>query len=141
MILISHRGNIDGRIIDKENNPEYVMEALSYGYDVEVDVWYMKGWWLGHDVPQYKCTEEILHLCWCHAKNKDALIYAKNINLPKYFWHENDSYTMTSNGYIWTHSNAEPIENAILVMPEIRKVYANYSYVGICSDYIKKYKI
>ena len=38
MILISHRGNVNGRFEDWENKPEYINDALNLGYDVEVDV-------------------------------------------------------------------------------------------------------
>ena len=38
MILISHRGNINGRDEDRENHPEYIQEALDRGYDVEIDL-------------------------------------------------------------------------------------------------------
>ena len=37
MILISHRGNIDGKIVERENHPEYIDEAIALGYDVEID--------------------------------------------------------------------------------------------------------
>ena len=40
MKLISHRGNLEGRKPELENNPEYIDEALSKGYDVEIDVWW-----------------------------------------------------------------------------------------------------
>ena len=43
MILISHRGNINGRIPEKENRPQYIETTLVSGYDVEVDVWYVNG--------------------------------------------------------------------------------------------------
>jgi hypothetical protein len=38
MILISHRGNISGRISDLENKPEYIESTLRLGFDVEVDL-------------------------------------------------------------------------------------------------------
>ena len=38
MIKISHRGNIKGPNMDRENRPSYVDAALQLGYDVEVDV-------------------------------------------------------------------------------------------------------
>ena len=64
MILISHRGNLDGPKPEKENNPKYIWEALNEGYQVEIDVWYDKGWWLGHDRPKYKAKiNDLLH-CW-----------------------------------------------------------------------------
>ena len=32
MILISHRGNLNGRDIDNENNPVYIDKALKEGF-------------------------------------------------------------------------------------------------------------
>ena len=59
MILISHRGNINGKFESFENEPTYIDKAINEGFDVEVDVWYIKteqfGWmlFLGHDKPDY----------------------------------------------------------------------------------------
>ena len=51
-ILISHRGNIDGRNVEYENNPNYIEAAINLGYDVEIDVWFIDGkFMLGHDEP------------------------------------------------------------------------------------------
>ena len=36
MILISHRGNINGKNINQENHPDYVQAALDKEYDVEI---------------------------------------------------------------------------------------------------------
>ena len=53
MKLISHRGNINGRIENYENNPDYIDDTIRLGYDVEVDVWMIEGvLFLGHDEPQ-----------------------------------------------------------------------------------------
>ena len=43
MIYISHRGNLDGKSEKDENNPEYVMNAVKKGFDVEIDVWFKEG--------------------------------------------------------------------------------------------------
>ena len=43
MILISHRGNITRPIPERENDPKYVHEAIVNGFEVEVDVWFIKG--------------------------------------------------------------------------------------------------
>ena len=52
MILISHRGNIDGKKPHLENQPDYIDEAIALGYDVEIDVWLIDGvLFLGHDAP------------------------------------------------------------------------------------------
>jgi hypothetical protein len=42
MILISHRGNINGRIEGLENTPNYIQDAIKLGYDVEIDLWIIK---------------------------------------------------------------------------------------------------
>ena len=61
MILISHRGNVNGRFEDWENKPEYINDALRLGYDVEVDVWFVNGkFMLGHDEPQYETDYKFL---------------------------------------------------------------------------------
>ena len=38
MKYIAHRGNLDGPILDSENNPEYLDYALYHGFDVELDL-------------------------------------------------------------------------------------------------------
>ena len=55
MKLIAHRGNITCKNPERENTIEYIKEALRYGVDVEIDVWYVDGEWiLGHDEPKDK---------------------------------------------------------------------------------------
>ena len=54
MIIISHRGNIDGPNPDLENKPDYIEKALAKNYMVEVDVWKIADeLYLGHDSQQY----------------------------------------------------------------------------------------
>ena len=77
MILIAHRGNYKGRNIERENSPEYVMEALDAGFYAEIDVWFKnKSFYLGHDESQYKIDKDFLEdsRLWCHAKNIEALL-------------------------------------------------------------------
>jgi len=38
MKLISHRGNLFGPNPTNENNPDYILNAIELGYDVEIDV-------------------------------------------------------------------------------------------------------
>jgi hypothetical protein len=60
MILISHRGNINGKNDVRENSMFYIMEALTMGFDVEIDVWYINNeWFLGHDKPQYQINIDV----------------------------------------------------------------------------------
>ena len=42
MIYISHRGNVDGPVKDKENNIDHIQKALNKGFEVEVDVRFNK---------------------------------------------------------------------------------------------------
>lgn len=52
MIIISHRGNINGPNPRMENKPEYIKKALDENFMVEIDVWFYQGeLWLGHDEP------------------------------------------------------------------------------------------
>lgn len=141
MILISHRGNISGKKINLENKPEYIKETLSKGYDVEIDVWFTENqFYLGHDVPQYKIDYNFLlnEKLWCHAKNIDALIQLEKIS-AHYFWHENDTVTLTSKKIIWAYPSKIKIENAINVLPEMYNIDVS-NCMGICSDYVEQYK-
>ena len=38
MILISHRGNTNGKNINRENTKSYIDEAIAKGFDVEIDI-------------------------------------------------------------------------------------------------------
>jgi len=141
MILISHRGNINGRIPERENHPDYIQEALDLGYDVEIDVWCIEDkLYLGHDEPQYNINKSFLRndRLWVHCKNPEALnkLKLEKINI---FYHETDTVALTSFGYIWAYPGKQPIKNSIAVMPEL--YLDNISQcIGICSDNIQNYK-
>ena len=141
MILISHRGNIDGKQPELENSPKYILNALSQGYNVEIDVWYDNGFWLGHDAPKYKIEPLFLtsnSKLWCHAKNVEAIAEMGYLHLH-YFWHETDTITITSRGYIWAYPGKQPIQNSIAVMPELHNESVEHC-LGVCSDFIKSFK-
>lgn len=142
MILISHRGNINGRIIDRENRPDYVEDTIRLGFDVEVDVWFKDGeFYLGHDEPQYEVDYKFLinEKLWCHAKNIDAVLEMKKYVIH-YFWHEEDTIALTSKNYIWAYPGKQPIKRSIAVMPELHNDDISQC-IGVCSDYILKYKL
>ena len=147
MKLIAHRGNINGRMESWENEPTYIDLAISKGYDVEVDIWYKDNiFWLGHDKPDYGIDFRWLRdrnsKLWIHCKNIEAMTYF-NANFEffpfNYFWHENDTVTLTSLNYIWAFPNKQPIKNSIAVMPELNNDDTT-NCIGICSDYVEKYK-
>lgn len=149
MIYISHRGNINGRVENSENNPDYIDNTISMGYNVEIDIWFFNDeLWLGHDEPQYaisqKWLEERCDKLWVHCKNLEAIEYFSNdengvgIDI-NYFWHQTDDVTLTSFGYIWAYPGKQPIKNSIAVLPEINNDDIK-NCIGICSDYIYNYK-
>ena len=165
MILISHRGNLNGKQPDNENHPDYILRAITAGYDVEIDVWFVDGKFkLGHDEPIYdfpfKLLENNFQKLWIHCKNIDAIVALNefpNENLLNYFFHQEDDITLTSKGYIWAYPGKQPIKNSIAVKPELNEddfflIKKNNTpnsklnkedltqAIGICSDYIENYK-
>lgn len=143
MIIIAHRGNLNGPNPNLENRPDYILSALVEGYDAEIDVWCIENqWFLGHDAPQYHIPLYYLfndHL-WCHAKNLEAferMLDMKNIHC---FWHDKDDYTLTSKGYIWAYPNKQLYSNGILVT-QGENIPDNFKAQGICTDYPNKLKL
>ena len=152
---ISHRGNINGKNIERENSPEYIQEALDNGYDVEIDVWYIDNkWFFGHDDPKYKIDDiESLYKkdfkkLWLHCKNLEALYEMSFLKKWKYkysnfFWHQNDDFILTNKGFIWTYPGKNlTYYGSICVLPELSN-YTNEELNlchGICSDHIELYK-
>lgn len=148
MILIAHRGNIYGSVPEYENNPIYLQHAIQFGFDVEVDVREKDGTlYFGHDEPQYKVDldwfEKFYKKLWLHCK--DISVFQKFRELDphgeylNYFWHENDTLAVTSQGDIWAFPGKQPIKNSIAVMPELNNEDV-VGCMGVCSDFIRKYK-
>lgn len=141
MILIAHRGNVDGPIPELENNPDYIQQALGLGFDVEVDLWTVDGkFFLGHDNPVYPISRSFLknQKLWVHCKNPEGL-YALKFENINYFFHETDKVTLTSKQFIWAFPGTQPIKNSIAVMPELFNDNISQC-LGVCSDYITNYK-
>jgi hypothetical protein len=139
MIYISHRGNINGRIPEKENHPDYVMQALA-SYQCEIDVWLLKGkWYLGHDSAQYEVPIKFLlqDCLWLHAKNVSAL-WELCRHMTNCFWHQNDDVTLTSERFLWTYPNKPLMPSSIAVLPELYGQSID-NCAGVCSDFIERY--
>ena len=141
MIKIAHRGNTDGPS-EVENEPVHIVVAISQGFDVEVDVWMSEsGIFLGHDKPQYQVDEgyieDIKQHAWFHCKNIEALGYFTH-NMPdaKYFWHQEDDYTLTSNGYIWTYPGKTVTSKSIIVLKDNTDLSKYEGVYAVCSDYL-----
>jgi len=144
MILIAHRGNLNGIDTDKENSPSYIKKALKNGYDVEIDVWYCNNKFvLGHDKPDFEVKIDFLQQngLWCHAKNLDALNQMLLVPEIHSFWHQEDDVTLTTRNYIWTYPGKKLVDRSIAVLPENTNWdLDNTVHIGICSDIIEQYR-
>ena len=140
MKLISHRGNTNGPNKEKENHPDYIVEALQKNYDVEIDVWADDKIWLGHDKPQYECSISFLinnyKKLWIHCKNLEALDVLSNFKVLNYFWHQTDDFTLTSKNFVWTYPGKYVCNRSVLVIDDARE-YAGPICFGLCSDYLE----
>ena len=148
MLLIAHRGNINGPNPLRENHPDYILSTIEKGYNVEVDLWYLENTWvLGHDEPEYEVSDNMLgtfkfrFACWYHTKNLEALdklCSGERYKNWQYFWHENDEHTLTSNNKIWTFPEKRVTINSIIVChtKEETKRMSKKDIYGICSDYV-----
>jgi hypothetical protein len=148
MLIISHRGNLSGPFPEKENSPDYVGNSISQGFQTEIDFWEANGkLYLGHDAPKYLINQEWLDILkpflWIHCKNLSGLDYITQQKGFRYFWHENDTYTLTSDLIIWTYPRKKISQNCILVslnkqddLLYKRELDNNQLKLkGICTDY------
>lgn len=142
MIIIAHRGNLYGPQESKENHPDTIEYAIKQGFHVEIDLWVdeQEQWFLGHDQPQYKVTSDWVQKrrdsLWVHAKNLKALRHIVSQGL-RGFWHQNDQYTMTTQGgWIWTYPGEPTVRGCILVLQgELPEHVEPKSVSGYCTDY------
>ena len=140
MILISHRGNVKGPIDHLENTEVYIQKAKE-SYYVEIDVWKIKdNWMLGHDKPENPTSEDFIsqkHLL-LHAKNLEAFKAMLELGLHC-FWHQDDSYALTSRGLIVSYPGFAAGKEVICMRPELLSMDTIADSYAICSDYIGLY--
>jgi len=148
MIIISHRGNVNGPEPNRENSPDYIDEALEAGYQVEIDLHVKDGkFYLGHDGPVHEVSKDWLYFrrdsIWIRAKNYEAAVHLVNeLNFCRWFAHERDRYCLTSCGYIWLHDRTvKETTDCIVPLLSMLDIY-DHSYIishrsahAICTDY------
>lgn len=142
MFKIAHRGNLNGPNPEKENEPSYIVSAINQGFDCEVDLWRTEsGFFLGHDEPQYEIKDsflfELSDKLWIHCKNLEALTFvSKEASTLNGFWHQEDNFTLTTKGYIWTYPNRPTSTQSILVDLSKGSVHETLlALAGFCKDW------
>jgi glycerophosphoryl diester phosphodiesterase len=144
MIYISHRGNIDNIIPNKENTIPYIEKAITLGYDVEIDVRTKDNLlFLGHDTPDNLVSvswlEKHKNRLWIHAKDIQTLKTLLDTNL-RFFFHEKENHTIISGtNLIWSHNILESNEKSIIPLLGMEDLNSlpKHKIKGVCSDYIK----
>lgn len=140
MFFISHRGNLTGPNPMKENSVEYIDNALSKSFDVEIDLWFKNNnFFLGHDEPKYEIDLNFLKKpgLWIHAKNLECFYQLSNFDL-NFFWHEDDKITITSKGFFWNYPGTLLSKKSICVLPEKSDI-KEVDCLGYCSDFIEDF--
>ena len=147
--LISHRGNTEtDSNTYLENTPSYIDLAISLGFNVELDVRTKNGdIYLGHDRPETKIKKSWLtdrqeHLL-VHCKDFASLSILIDTSLAVFF-HEQEDYTVISNGLIWAHETKNLTENCIIpilgqeISTQLQEL--DQKIYGVCSDFISLVK-
>ena len=138
MLKIAHRGNTEGSDFENENNPIYIDKAIDKGFDSEIDVWLQgRRLYLGHDGPKYPIEKDWLfqrsNVLWCHAKNIDALNWMLSWERINCFWHQEDSYTITSKKYIWAYPGNYGSDDRTIAVKPSEDMDLDLFY-GVCAN-------
>lgn len=142
--LYAHRGNLFGPKPELENTPDYIDEAIKFGFKVEVDVWLKEdgNLYLGHDKPDNLVSFEYLFIrhdnLLIHAKNLEALLYLSSRTRLNVFYHTDEHAVISSNGNIIFHPDNYPEvvtpNDCIYSMPELSNKKL-YPYKNLITDY------
>lgn len=142
MIIISHRGNLEGPDPMTENTLIQAKKCLSRGFNIELDIWEREGkLYLGHDGPgEEEVPLEMIHTAgiWWHCKNIGAMrmmIYSDS----NFFFHYGDDVALTGFGYLWTYPGRELTAHSIAVLPETQLDWNINKAFGICTDFPYRY--
>lgn len=139
MLIVSHRGNINGPVNDLENNPKQIDLAISKGFLVEIDLRIINGeYWLGHNNADYKTD-----VYWILDRADKLIVHSKDLATANdlfknrktinWFYHTNEDIVLTSWGWIWAYPRIY-LNNAITVLEEKDLSFPKY-ILGVCTDY------
>ena len=143
--IISHRGNLSGPDLSRENKEVAISECILLGLDVEIDIWLTnKEFYLGHDQGENLTSENFLiknsEFLWVHCKNTEAFEVAIELNLNA-FMHTIEPYVITTKGYYWAFPGMPPLpRETIACMPELSEMKNLDKFYGVCTDFVDKYR-
>ncbi|CAB5221562.1 hypothetical protein UFOVP245_188 [uncultured Caudovirales phage] len=145
MIIISHRGLVDGDDPTKENNPTAIAAALGEFFLVYIDLWMVEGKpFLGTDGPVYPMPEDFIH-------NPDVILCPRDrmavnfvaIRDAHFVIPTTGDYTLTSYKWLWAKSSAASIgRDCIIHLPEDYyepTQLVDTRFTGVCTKYPRIY--
>lgn len=139
-IVISHLGNITGRVPEKENTLAHVQAALDRGFHVCVQVVYRNGAFLlpcssGYDLakPAFLSRQRL----WCGTDDAEAMDALCAINAHAFFIAERLP-SLTTAQFVWTLPPHKLSSRSIAVFPElVEHAWLDDEFnspAGICSN-------
>lgn len=139
MLFIAHRGNLKGPNPQNENEPDYLLSAITAGFNVEADAWLVDGqFFLGHDAPKYKTDRNFFRnkKIWTHCKNASAFIQLSRLPDVNCFMHDKDEIALTTRGYLWSNTYCK-VGDDRTVLVNLNSAWhsnINMDLFGVCSD-------
>lgn len=142
-IIISHLGNIDGRVPERENTLPYIKEALAAGWHVCIDVWYTNGSFV---LPAARALQPIppslLSNCrvWARTHDPETIDALCTIKAHCVIAAESP-VALTSEQFIWSLPPTPLVSRAIAVFPELAEPgwLEQYEPAGLCSNEPARY--
>ena len=120
-IIISHLGNINGRVPERENTLSYLKESLKAGWHVCLDVVFANGGFLlphaaGFDAAPMSFFSQ--PRVWSRCRDSETLDALCNIKAHAFFLSA-ASHTLTSEQFIWTLPPETLVDRSIAAFPEL----------------------
>lgn len=139
-IIISNNGNLDGINQEKENTPEYIINALNKGFDVKINVSYKNGNYYLKENYQINFNFLREEKLWIQCNDLETLQNLNSLLTYSNLFYLENSPTLTKSDFIWLPSLTKPINNkTILYLPELDWNYYNdgelFTAKAICTNY------
>lgn len=137
-IIISHLGNIDGRIPERENRFSYLKAALAAGWHVCADVVFRNGglllpWQNGFDPAPLSFFSQ--PRVWSRCRDAETLDALCNVKAHAFFLSDT-GHTLTSEQFVWTLPPETLVDRSIAAFPELTDAnwLTTQEPAGLCSN-------